>query len=120
VLFAASSLVSRFDSGLKFSGQSVIKSDRADYIDNEQNWQDNIKIVAKAVDSQKNIASIVTSLMYFCLTPEPEGRSNPHHAVKKTRAKVPSKKPVHRGQGAKLETLTFSILNTAYSLTEPY
>ncbi|MBC6435144.1 iron-siderophore ABC transporter substrate-binding protein [Nostoc sp. HG1] len=29
-------------------------------IDNEQNWQDNIKIVAKAVDSQKNIALIVT------------------------------------------------------------
>ncbi len=33
--------------------------------------------------------------------------------VKKTRAKFPSKKPIHRGQGAKLETLTFSILNTA-------
>jgi iron complex transport system substrate-binding protein len=30
-------------------------------IDNEQNWQDNIKIVAKALDSQKNIPSIVTS-----------------------------------------------------------
>lgn len=43
---------------------------------------------------------------------EPEGRSNPR-VVKKTRAKFPSKKPIHRGQGAKLETLTFSILNTA-------
>lgn len=46
--------------------------------------------------------------------PEPEGRSNPR-VVKKTRAKFPSKKPIHRGQGAKLETLTFSILNTAYT-----
>ena len=44
--------------------------------------------------------------------PEPEGRSNPR-VVKKTRAKFPSKKPLHRGQTAKLETLTFSILNTA-------
>lgn len=44
--------------------------------------------------------------------PEPEGRSNPR-VVKKTRAKFPSKKPIHRGQGATLETLTFSILNTA-------
>jgi iron complex transport system substrate-binding protein len=30
-------------------------------IDNEQNWQDNIKIIAKALDSQKNISSIITS-----------------------------------------------------------
>ncbi|MBD2448909.1 iron-siderophore ABC transporter substrate-binding protein [Nostoc sp. FACHB-152] len=30
-------------------------------IDSEQNWQDNIKIVAKALDSQKNISSIITS-----------------------------------------------------------
>ncbi|MDZ8104809.1 MAG: iron-siderophore ABC transporter substrate-binding protein [Nostoc sp. DedQUE12a] len=30
-------------------------------IDHEQNWQDNIKIVAKALDSQKNIPSIITS-----------------------------------------------------------
>ncbi|TWH55441.1 iron-siderophore ABC transporter substrate-binding protein [Dulcicalothrix desertica] len=29
-------------------------------IDNEENWQDNIKIVAKALDSQKNIPSIIT------------------------------------------------------------
>ena len=44
--------------------------------------------------------------------PEPEGRSNPR-VVKKTRAKFPSKKPIHRGQRVKLQTLTFSILNTA-------
>jgi iron complex transport system substrate-binding protein len=30
-------------------------------IDNEQNWQESIKIVAKALDSQKNIPSIITS-----------------------------------------------------------
>lgn len=30
-------------------------------IDNEQNWQENIKIVANALDSQKNIASLVSS-----------------------------------------------------------
>ncbi|MBU7586547.1 MAG: iron-siderophore ABC transporter substrate-binding protein [Nostoc sp. TH1S01] len=30
-------------------------------IDSEQNWQDNIKIVANALDTQKNIASIITS-----------------------------------------------------------
>ncbi len=29
-------------------------------IDNEQNWQENIKIVAKALDSQKTIPSIIT------------------------------------------------------------
>lgn len=44
--------------------------------------------------------------------PEPEGRSNPR-VVKKTRAKFPSKKPIHKGAGVKLETLTFSVLNTA-------
>ncbi|BAY68218.1 iron-siderophore ABC transporter substrate-binding protein [Anabaena sp. FACHB-709] len=31
------------------------------FIDNEQNWQESIKIVAKALDSQKNIPSIITS-----------------------------------------------------------
>jgi iron complex transport system substrate-binding protein len=30
-------------------------------IDNEGNWQENLKIVAQAIDSQKNISSIVTS-----------------------------------------------------------
>ncbi len=44
--------------------------------------------------------------------PKPEGRSNPR-VVKKTRAKFTSKKPIHKGQGAKLETRSFSILNTA-------
>jgi hypothetical protein len=46
------------------------------------------------------------------LIPEPEGRSNPR-VVKKTRAKFPSKKPIHKGAGVKLAPLTFSILNTA-------
>ena len=41
--------------------------------------------------------------------PEPEGRTNPR-VVKKPRAKFPSKKPIHKAQGAKLTTLTFSIL----------
>lgn len=44
--------------------------------------------------------------------PAPEGRSN-LRVVKKTRAKFPSKKPSHKGSGVKLETLTFSVLNTA-------
>ncbi|MBW4642713.1 MAG: hypothetical protein KME23_06885 [Goleter apudmare HA4340-LM2] len=44
--------------------------------------------------------------------PELEGRSNPR-VVKKTRAKFPSKKPIHRTQTAKLQTLTFSVINTA-------
>ena len=43
---------------------------------------------------------------------EPEGRSNPR-VVKKTRAKFPSKKPIHKRTGDKLEPPTFSILNTA-------
>jgi hypothetical protein len=43
--------------------------------------------------------------------PEPEGRSNPR-VVKKTRAKFPSKKPIHKGAGVKKETLCFSVLNT--------
>ncbi|AFY48008.1 ABC-type Fe3+-hydroxamate transport system, periplasmic component [Nostoc sp. PCC 7524] len=30
-------------------------------IDNDKNWQDNIKIIAKALNSQKNISSIITS-----------------------------------------------------------
>ncbi len=41
-----------------------------------------------------------------------EGRSNPR-VVKKTRAKFPSKKPIHKGSGAKIETLKFSVYNTA-------
>jgi hypothetical protein len=44
--------------------------------------------------------------------PEPEVRSNPR-VVKKTRAKFPSKKPIHRGSGVKREPLTFSVLNSA-------
>ena len=44
--------------------------------------------------------------------PETEGRSNPR-VVKKTRAKFPSKKPIHKGAGVKKETLSFSVLNTA-------
>ena len=32
---------------------------------------------------------------------------------KKTRAKFPSKKLIHKGMGAKIETLIFSVLNTA-------
>jgi hypothetical protein len=44
--------------------------------------------------------------------PEREGRSNPR-VVKKTRAKFPSKKPIHKGAGVKLQTLIFSVLNTA-------
>jgi hypothetical protein len=44
--------------------------------------------------------------------PAPESRSHPR-VVKKTRAKFPSKKPIHKGAGAKLPPLTFSILNTA-------
>jgi hypothetical protein len=44
--------------------------------------------------------------------PAPEGRSNPR-VVKKTRAKFPSKKPIHKGKGVKIETLSFSVLNTA-------
>lgn len=44
--------------------------------------------------------------------PEPEGRSNPR-VVKKTRAKFPSKKPIHNTAGGKLEPLTFFVLNTA-------
>jgi hypothetical protein len=44
--------------------------------------------------------------------PEPERRSNPR-VVKKTRAKFPSKKPIHKGAGVKLETFIFSVLNTA-------
>ncbi|HEY9779013.1 MAG TPA: hypothetical protein V6D09_02575 [Leptolyngbyaceae cyanobacterium] len=44
--------------------------------------------------------------------PEAEGRSNPR-VVKKTRAKFPSKKPIHKGAGAKLTPLSFSILDTA-------
>lgn len=44
--------------------------------------------------------------------PEREGRSNPQ-VVKKTRAKFPSKKPIHKGAGAKIETLKFSVYNTA-------
>ncbi|RCJ18299.1 hypothetical protein A6770_06930 [Nostoc minutum NIES-26] len=58
---------------------------------------------------------IFICLLYLILDeqiPEPEGRSKPR-VVKKTRAKFPSNKPIHIGQGAKLETLTFSILNTA-------
>ena len=43
---------------------------------------------------------------------EPEGRSNPR-VVKKTRAKFPSKKLIHKRAGDKLEPLTFSILNNA-------
>ncbi|MBD2200518.1 MULTISPECIES: iron-siderophore ABC transporter substrate-binding protein [Calothrix] len=31
------------------------------FIDSEQNWQDNIKIVAKALNTQKNISPIITS-----------------------------------------------------------
>ena len=44
--------------------------------------------------------------------PEPEGRSNPR-VVKKTRAKFPSKKPIHKKAEVKIETLSFSVLNTA-------
>ena len=44
--------------------------------------------------------------------PPPEGRSNPR-VVKKTRAKFPSKKPIHKRSGVKLETFSFSLLNTA-------
>ncbi len=44
--------------------------------------------------------------------PEREGRSNPR-VVKKTRAKFPSKKPIHKGAGAKIATLTFSVINSA-------
>jgi hypothetical protein len=44
--------------------------------------------------------------------PEREGRSNPR-VVKKTRAKFPSKKPIHKGVGATIETLKFSVYNTA-------
>lgn len=44
--------------------------------------------------------------------PAPEGRSNPR-VVKKTRAKFPSKKPIHKGSGVKVEMLSFSILNSA-------
>ena len=44
--------------------------------------------------------------------PEREGRSNPR-VVKKTRAKFPSKKPIHKGTGAKIETRTFYIISTA-------
>jgi hypothetical protein len=44
--------------------------------------------------------------------PEPEGRSN-LRVVKKPVSKFPSKKPIHKGTGVKLEPLTFSILSTA-------
>ena len=44
--------------------------------------------------------------------PAPEGKSNPR-VVKKTRARFPSKKFKHRGTGIKLDSLSFSILNTA-------
>jgi hypothetical protein len=44
--------------------------------------------------------------------PAKEGRSNPR-VVKKTRAKFPSKKSIHKGTGVKLAPLTFSIFNTA-------
>jgi hypothetical protein len=41
-----------------------------------------------------------------------QGRTNPR-VVKKATSKFPSKKPIHRGAGVKLEPLTFSILSTA-------
>lgn len=44
--------------------------------------------------------------------PEREHRSNPR-VVKKTRAKFPSKKPLHKGTGVKNQTLTFSVVNSA-------
>ena len=44
--------------------------------------------------------------------PERQGRSNPR-VLKKPRSKFPARKPQHRGEGKKLEPLTFSILNTA-------
>jgi hypothetical protein len=44
--------------------------------------------------------------------PEPENRSNPR-VVKKTRAKFPAKKPIHKGQGIKRENQNFTIFNTA-------
>lgn len=44
--------------------------------------------------------------------PKREARSNPR-VVKKTRAKFPSKKPIHKGAKAKRETLSFSIVNSA-------
>jgi hypothetical protein len=44
--------------------------------------------------------------------PKREARSNPR-VVKKTRAKFPSKKPIHKGAKAKRESLSFSIVNSA-------
>jgi hypothetical protein len=44
--------------------------------------------------------------------PPREGRSN-LRVVKKTRAKFPSKKPIHRGTGRKNEVRSFSIVNNA-------
>lgn len=43
--------------------------------------------------------------------PERDGRSNPR-VVKKPISKFPSKKPIHRGSGVKLEPITFHILST--------
>lgn len=44
--------------------------------------------------------------------PERQGRSNPR-VVKKPWSKFPARQPQHRGEGRKLESPTFSILNTA-------
>jgi iron complex transport system substrate-binding protein len=48
--------------GLNFQDNQLLRAIAPTVlIDNEQNWQDNIKIVAKALHSQKNIPSIITS-----------------------------------------------------------
>lgn len=48
--------------GLKYQDNQLLSAIAPTVlIDNEQNWQENIKIVANALDSQKNIASLVTS-----------------------------------------------------------